>query len=161
MKPFSLFSFSLWLCCSLFFIACSSSQNATSAEPTLNSNTVDLGYGSAKKEESTTAHSTIKTGAANNLSLIDYLRRTPGLQVSGAASSPNVTIRGAASSILGENTPLFVVDNTIIGNNYAQVQALVDPNDVDKITVLRDGASTSIYGARGSAGVIVIKTKKR
>lgn len=160
MKLPNLFTIAFLIFCGLSFIACSGGKNATTSTAT-DANTVDLGYGKAKKGETNAAHSTIKTGEPNNLNLVDYLRRTPGLQVSGSTSNPSISIRGAASSILGENTPLFVLDNTIVGNNYSQVESLVDPNDIDKITVLRDGASTSMYGARGSAGVIVIKTKKR
>lgn len=93
-----------------------------------------------------------------NLSLADMLRRVAGVQVSGSGESASVMVRGGGS-MSGSNSPLFVIDNNPIGNSYTQVAGLIEPNDIDKISVLKDASATSRYGMRGSAGVIIIKTK--
>lgn len=87
---------------------------------------------------------------------------TPGAQSS-------IRIRGG-SSIYASNQPLIVVDGIpIITGSYSQIgysgqeiDALSDinPNDIEQITVLKDGSATAIYGARASNGVILITTKK-
>lgn len=92
------------------------------------------------------------------LELADYLRRVPGLQVTKHGGSYSVLVRGI-SSISGSNEPLYVIDRTQVGS-YDQASALVDPNDIGRVEVLKDVASTSPYGMRGANGVIVIHTKK-
>jgi TonB-dependent SusC/RagA subfamily outer membrane receptor len=89
------------------------------------------------------------------LNLRQYLQNVPGLQISNGI----ITIRGANQSLVGDQEPLYVVDNVQIGNSYADVADRVDPNDIDKVQVLKDVASTSAYGMRGANGVIVITTK--
>jgi TonB-linked SusC/RagA family outer membrane protein len=86
--------------------------------------------------------------------------RAPGITAltsSGAPGSPtNIIIRGTGS-IQGGSTPLYVIDGIPV---EASVFQGLNPNDFASIDVLRDAASTSLYGSRGSAGVIVITTKK-
>lgn len=70
-----------------------------------------------------------------------------------------VRIRGG-SSLMGDNTPLYVVDGQPIQPGpYGGLTGL-DPNDIASIEVLKDAAATSMYGMRGANGVIVIKTKR-
>lgn len=102
----------------------------------------------------------VKTKNIQNLPLVDYLRRVPGLSVSGQGSNVDVSIRGLAT-INGINSPLYVIDNDPIGNNYNQAASMVDTNDIRSVSVLKDAVSTISYGTRGSNGVIMIKTKKR
>jgi TonB-dependent SusC/RagA subfamily outer membrane receptor len=102
----------------------------------------------------------------NTLSILDYLRRVPGIQISGHENNPEITVRNATSvghdekGPLGETGPLFVIDDTPVGNNYATVASMIDVNDIKSVTVLKDVASTSEYGMLGANGVIVIHTKK-
>lgn len=88
------------------------------------------------------------------LSLANYLRRIPGLQVSGE----RVIVRGMAA---GNERPLFILDGRRIGNDFGAVQSVIDPNDIKSVQVLKDAASTSIYGLQGSGGVIKITSKKK
>lgn len=92
------------------------------------------------------------------LELADYLRRVPGVTVNKRGSSYAVMVRGA-STITGTNEPLFVIDRTQVGG-YEEAASLVDPNDIDRVEVLKDVGSTSPYGMRGANGVIIIHTKK-
>src|ERR1700722_17431645 len=84
--------------------------------------------------------------------------RLAGVQVTGADGAPNaqvlITVRGGGS-ITQSNAPLYVVDGVQMDNalNY------LNPQDILSIDVLKDAAATSIYGARGSNGVVIITTK--
>jgi TonB-dependent starch-binding outer membrane protein SusC len=67
----------------------------------------------------------------------------------------SIQIRGANTFTADGNSPLYVVDGVITDN-----AAAINPNDVERIEILKDAASASIYGARSAAGVILITTKK-
>ena len=95
--------------------------------------------------------------------------RVAGLRVvssSGTPGSPtSIRIRGEGS-ISGNNNPLFVIDGVPVVNgayspltNDLGVLAMINPSDIESITVLKDASATAPYGARGSNGVIVITTK--
>lgn len=90
--------------------------------------------------------------------LADYLQRVPGVSVTKLGSSYSVLVRGM-SSIGGSNEPLYIIDRTQVGS-YNQAAALVDPNDIARVEVLKTVASTNPYGMRGANGVIIIHTKK-
>lgn len=94
-----------------------------------------------------------------NLELSEYLKRIPGIQVTGAGSSAQISIRGLNTFGAG-NEPLFVLDGVVVGNSYSQVVSLVEVADIDKVRVLKSGGETANYGARGTNGVILITTKK-
>jgi TonB-linked SusC/RagA family outer membrane protein len=96
-----------------------------------------------------------------------------GVQVSQNSGTPggemSVRIRGI-TSISGSNQPLYVIDGIpVITGDYAQVgyegqgiNSLSDlnPNDIESISILKDAAAASIYGARASNGVVIITTKR-
>jgi iron complex outermembrane receptor protein len=74
-----------------------------------------------------------------------------------------IRIRGGAS-LNASNDPLYVIDGLVIDNNTAKgmtnILAMVNPNDIENFTVLKDASATAIYGSRASNGVIIITTKK-
>lgn len=123
---------------------------------------VVVGYGSVKKSNLTTSVSKITSDAIDGrpvTSLSDALSgQLAGLQTQTSSGLPGeemqITVRGT-SSINGSSTPLIVVDGVITDDMNG-----VNPSDVASIQVLKDAAATSIYGARGSAGVILIETKE-
>lgn len=90
--------------------------------------------------------------------LADYLRRIPGVQVTGAGDNVNVQIRGT-SSFTSETRPLYVVDGQIMGNSYYEVNRSVVMSEVANIRVLKDSDAAS-YGARGANGVIIIDLRR-
>ena len=121
---------------------------------------VNVGYGSTKKKDLTTAVSSVEVDQKAMSSYGDigeYLSgRVPGLVVTKSGSSYRFQIRGA-SSISGVSTePLVLVDgvetNDISGLN---------PHDVKSVDVLKDTAASAIYGSRAACGVILITTKSR
>ena len=142
---------------------------------------VVVGYGTARKGDLTGALTTMKPNAndaAKAHSLDNLLNgKVAGLVVSstsamaGAASS--IQIR-CASSLRGDNQPLYVIDNipqasagefasSGISGDFQINQdplASLNPSDIEDITVLKDASSTAIYGSRGANGVILITTKK-
>jgi TonB-dependent SusC/RagA subfamily outer membrane receptor len=89
--------------------------------------------------------------------IYEMLRDVPGLDVkiSNDRSSGTITVRGI-SSLKNQKPPLFVVDGSIFSGDISNM----NPQDVEEISVLKDAASTSAYGAQGAFGVILITTKK-
>jgi TonB-dependent SusC/RagA subfamily outer membrane receptor len=139
-------------------LGCSSSSSTRSA--TAEEDTINTGYATQKKSESTTSTSTVvpsdeEKDVAHDLS--DLLQgRAAGVEVSRAAGGVRVLIRGP-SSLTGSNTPLYIVDGTPVSPGPNGVVP-INPRDVKSITVLKDAGSTAIYGSRGANGVIVIET---
>ncbi|RED47834.1 TonB-linked SusC/RagA family outer membrane protein [Seonamhaeicola aphaedonensis] len=125
---------------------------------------VVVGYGSKSRKKITSAISEVDLKGAQ-----DMPNTTAGQAMQGRVSgviindnsgtpgeAPAIRVRGI-SSINAGTQPLVVIDGFPIGNGIPQS---LNPNDIESITVLKDAASTSIYGARGSNGVILIQTIK-
>ena len=135
------------------------------------SDVVVIGYGRAKKEDLTGSVTAIKpdemskgiTSSASDM----LVGKVAGVDVITAGGSPGsgaqIRIRGG-SSLNASNDPLLVVDGLTIDNNTAtgmsNVMAMINPNDIETFTVLKDASATAIYGSRASNGVIIITTKK-
>lgn len=123
---------------------------------------VVVGYGVQKKSDVTGALSSVKGEELTKLSISRADQALQGqmagvmIQNSVAApgEAPNILIRGG-NSLKGDNTPLVVVDGVLGGD-----LALIDPNDISSIEVLKDASATSIYGSRGANGVIMVTTKR-
>ena len=130
-----------------------------------------IGYGSVKKEDLTGSVDVISSKDFNKGAVVstDQLLRgkVAGVRITDNGgspdSAPNIRIRGGAS-LNADNNPLIVIDGIPIGNqNPAGVSnplSLVNPNDVESFTILKDASATAIYGSRASNGVIIITTKK-
>ena len=115
---------------------------------------------------SNSSTSTRTNNAANendqtNVPLDQYLRKIPGLRITGAGTSAKVQISSIGnSSLVGSNSPLFVLDGVNVGTSLGQVSNLVQTSNIKTVRVLKTASETSFYGAQGANGVIVIKTKK-
>ena len=121
-----------------------------------------VGYGSVKQVEVTGAVNRVDSKDIEQFVTSDVASRLQGqiagVSVSSASGEPgeaaNIQIRGI-TSLSGSNTPLFVV------NGIPQIgDPGLSPNEIETIDVLKDAASTAVYGSRGAAGVILITTKK-
>jgi TonB-dependent SusC/RagA subfamily outer membrane receptor len=128
------------------------------------SEVVVVGYGIASKKSLTGSVSIMQQqnifqGHSNVASVL--AGRVPGLQVMGntglPGAAPEIRIRGAVS-FNGSNQPLYVVDGLPV--DAETVQQVVNVNDIESITVLKDASATALYGSRGSNGVIVIQMKR-
>lgn len=139
-------------------------------EKTLN-DVVVIGYGRAKKSDLTGSVTAIKPdelskGITNNASDM-LVGKVAGVDVQTTGGTPGagaqIRIRGGAS-LNATNDPLYVVDGLVIDNNTAtgmsNILAMINPNDIESFTVLKDASATAIYGSRASNGVIIITTKK-
>lgn len=123
---------------------------------------VVIGYGKVKKSDLTGSVSSVSakdlaaTPAMNALQALQG--RAAGLNIVTAGGAPgataNVTIRGGASITQGTE-PLYIVDGFQLDNALN----IINPNDIESIDVLKGASAIAIYGARGSNGIIVIKTK--
>ena len=132
---------------------------------------VVIGYGRAKKNDLTGSVTAIKPdelskGITNNASDM-LVGKIAGVDVQTAGGTPGagaqIRIRGGAS-LSASNDPLYVIDGLPIDNNTANgmsnILAMINPNDIESFTVLKDASATAIYGSRASNGVIIITTKK-
>ncbi|RRA97596.1 SusC/RagA family TonB-linked outer membrane protein [Larkinella rosea] len=124
---------------------------------------VVVGYGSQRKQDITSAVSVINMKdigeqPANNMNQM-LQGRAAGVVVKTKSGTPGgafeVRVRGVGSLGAGSN-PLYVIDGFAVGTSVGQN---LNPNDIESISVLKDAASTAIYGARGSNGVVLITTK--
>jgi TonB-linked SusC/RagA family outer membrane protein len=125
---------------------------------------VVVGYGTQKKTDLTGAISTIDVNKTLGTRPITDLARglqgaTPGLTIttqSGAiGKNPHIQLRGLVGSLNGGNAqPLILLDNVEIQNLQ-----MINPDDIESISVLKDAASASIYGTRAAWGVILITSK--
>ncbi len=87
------------------------------------------------------------------------MARIPGIWVTRTANGGlAIRIRGG-TSILGNNEPLYIIDGIPIEPGPNGALTGINPNDIASIEVLKDAASTTLYGMRGANGVIIIKTK--
>jgi TonB-dependent SusC/RagA subfamily outer membrane receptor len=153
MKPQISRLFSIFLFVSaLSLLSCGTSREGTRTDEDIH----NTGYGKETKRSSIASISTVERDKSMNdanISVLDMLRRAPGVSI-GPGNS--ITIRGA-SSIYMSTEPLFVVDGVAVGSSYQAVSSM-NPQDIRQISVLK-GPSASIYGSRGANGVIVIETK--
>lgn len=127
------------------------------------SEVVVVGYGTQKKANLTGAVATVDVNKTLDSRPIADIGRglqgsVPGVNITiptgEIGSDPLIKIRGQIGSISGNNTPLILLDNVEIPS----IQ-MVNPNDVQSISVLKDAASSSIYGSKAAFGVILITTK--
>ncbi|HTE30499.1 MAG TPA: carboxypeptidase-like regulatory domain-containing protein, partial [Chryseolinea sp.] len=124
---------------------------------------VVVGYGSQKKTNVTGAVASVDTKVLESRPIADAGRglqgTTPGLNIvipnGEIGSDPLIRIRGQFASPSGGNAPLILLDNVEIPS----IQ-LVNPNDIESVSILKDAASASIYGAKGAFGVVLITSKK-
>lgn len=122
---------------------------------------VVIGYGTAKKSDLTGAMTSVtsESFAEQNVTRVDQVLqgRASGVQITNTVGAPGgdvrIRIRGV-NSVLGDNSPLFVIDG-FVGADFN----MLNPNDIKSVEILKDAASTAIYGSRGANGVILITTK--
>ena len=141
------------------------------------SEVVVVGYGTQNRQELTTAVSSVSGQALARQTVAGFDQalqgQTPGVQVTSPTGAPgagiNIRIRGNASINLN-NSPLYVIDGIpvlptydrelSVGNQKPNPLNTLNPNDIESIDVLKDGAAAAIYGVRASNGVVVITTKR-
>ena len=134
-------------------------------------NVVVIGYGRAKKNDLTGSVTAIKPDEMNHglqTSAQDMLQgKVAGVQITNSGGAPGagatIRIRGG-SSLNASNDPLIVIDGLAMDSYGAagsdNALSMVNPNDIESFTVLKDASATAIYGSRASNGVIIITTKK-
>ena len=123
---------------------------------------VVVGYGVQKKESLTGAMSTLKENKLKDITTPTVENMLNG-KVSGVYVAPGsgqpgsngaVQIRGRAT-LSGSTSPLWVIDGVIVGED----PGVLNPSDIENMTILKDAASTAIYGSQGANGVIIVTTK--
>lgn len=143
---------------------------------------VVVGYGTMKKRDLTGAVSQIKGDDLRSGGATDVAHglqgKIAGVQVQQSDGSPgagvSITVRGA-NSFTTSSQPLYIVDGIPFGtdpnstptsdansgnNQQTTPLQMINPNDIEKIEVLKDASATAIYGSRGANGVVIITTRK-
>jgi TonB-linked SusC/RagA family outer membrane protein len=125
---------------------------------------VVVGYGTVRKKDLTGSVASVKMDKLNEAPVANFDQalagRVAGVQVSAGNGEPgsglDIVIRGG-NTVNGDNSPLYVMDGFIIENFNP---GLIDPSDIESMSVLKDASATAIYGVRGANGVIIITTKR-
>jgi TonB-linked SusC/RagA family outer membrane protein len=141
---------------------------------------VVIGYGTAQKKDLTGSITTVsaKDFQTGNITSPDQLiaGKVAGVSITSNGGAPGsgstIRVRGGAS-LNASNDPLIIVDGVPFGSNLlpgatnsnviagvANPLSLINPNDIETFTILKDANATAIYGSRASNGVIIITTKK-
>lgn len=132
---------------------------------------VVIGYGAVKKSDLTGSVTAIKPDSKNKGLVVnpqDMLAgKVAGVSIVSSGGTPGagatIRVRGG-SSLNGSNDPLVVIDGVAMDNNgvkgLSNPLSMVNPQDIESFSVLKDASATAIYGSRGSNGVIIITTKK-
>lgn len=132
---------------------------------------VVIGYGSVKKEDLTGSVDVISSKDFNRGAIIspDQLLqgKAAGVRITSDGgqpdAAPNIRIRGG-SSLSGNNSPLIVIDGVPLDNGgiagVGNPLSLINPDDIESFSILKDASATAIYGSRASNGVLIITTKK-
>jgi TonB-linked SusC/RagA family outer membrane protein len=150
---------------------------ALGLDPLALSEIVVTGYGTARKEELTgsiVAISAQELELPTTTTFQDAIQGSPGVLVTSLDGAPgagfDIRVRGQGSITAGAE-PLYVIDGVPMFNNQSagtelgnggrtgNTMASFNPNDIESIVVLKDAASTAIYGSRGANGVVLITTK--
>jgi TonB-linked SusC/RagA family outer membrane protein len=138
---------------------------------------VVTGYGTARKEELTGSMVSIPSTALEvspTTTFQDAIQGSPGVLVTSLDGAPgagfDIRVRGQGSITAGSE-PLYVIDGVPLFNNSSastevdqggrttNTLASLNPNDIESLVILKDAASTAIYGSRGANGVVLITTK--
>lgn len=156
------YSKSLGLVAALYFTAGMNAQKIDSLKEKNIEEVVLIGYGSVKKQQLTSAVSTVKSDQFDNRPIYSAAQALQGnasgvsvVQPSGKpGAAMQVKIRGN-NSITSDTNPLYVVD----GIQTYDISG-INPSDIIDMTILKDATSTAIYGVNGSSGVVIVTTKK-
>ncbi len=124
---------------------------------------VVVGYGTQSKRDLTGSVSQVKTAQLESTPVYNIGEalkgQSSGVQVTNNSGAPGariqVRIRGG-NSMIGSNTPLFVVDGFPLAGGIE----FLNPSDIESINILKDASATAIYGSRGANGVVIITSKR-
>ncbi|MFC2102270.1 SusC/RagA family TonB-linked outer membrane protein, partial [Bacteroidota bacterium] len=137
---------------------------------------VVIGYGAVKKSDLTGSVASLNMEKLSEMPANSFDKklqgRMAGVQVTQLSGQPggatSVRVRGG-NSIMAGNEPLYVIDGVImegqqnfswIGSPAENGLSSINPNDIESIEILKDASATSIYGARGANGVVIVTTKR-
>jgi TonB-dependent SusC/RagA subfamily outer membrane receptor len=116
-------------------------------------------YGEEQNSRNNTGSTVVVKDAVDNVTLDNYLKRVSGVNVVGQGANATITVRGI-NSFVSDTEPLFLVNGQAMSGGYSSIYNLYNSNDIKSVAVLKDAASSGLYGSRGANGVISITLKK-
>ena len=153
-------------------VKASSNMTITLADDSKSLNeVVVIGYGAVKKNDLTGSVTAIKPDSKNKGVVVNaqdmLVGKVAGVNITSNDGTPgggaSIRIRGG-SSLNASNDPLIVIDGLAMDNDgvkgLSNLLSVVNPQDIESFSILKDASATAIYGSRGSNGVIIITTKK-
>jgi len=132
---------------------------------------VIIGYGSVKKQDLTGSVEVVSEKEFNKGAILSPEQllqgKAAGVRITNSGgqpdAAPNIRIRGGAS-LSANSSPLIVIDGIPVDNGgvsgVGNPLSLINPNDIESFSILKDASATAIYGSRASNGVLIITTKK-
>ena len=142
--------------------ACHPAPSAHSPQPAAGLEEVSIGYGVQTRRDMTGSVSSANQSQmdAQTHTRVEEMMvgRFAGVDVTNVGGNYQIRIRGNRS-IMGNNDPLVVVDGVVLTEGVSAL-SMISPSDVARIDVLKDAASTAMYGSRGANGVILIKLRR-
>jgi len=135
------------------------------------SEVVVIGYGTVKKSDATGSLSAVSSKDFNKGAITSpqdlLVGKSAGVVITTSGGAPGsgstIRVRGG-SSLNASNDPLIIIDGVPIDNHAvsgsSNFLSIINPNDIETFTILKDASATAIYGSRASNGVILITTKK-
>ena len=151
-------NFTKFLCLPILFFlgSCTHKISSTQTDGYNQSSNFSNGFTGDSHAIKSSSKSTVDS-QKSILGLDGYLRNLSGVVVTGSGASAQVIVRGNRT-MTTSSEPLFVLDGIAMGS-YSAVYQSLNPMDIKDVSVLKDASSTSIYGARGGNGVIIITRK--
>lgn len=153
-------NFTIFFCIGILFFAGSCANKVATSQATNTYENPDLisnGYSKESSHNKTSSSGSVDS--QNTIVGLDvYLRGLSGVTVTGDGASARVVVHGIGS-FMSSNEPLFILDGIAMNGGYSAAYQAINSIDIKRVTVLKDAASTAIYGSRGGNGVIVITRK--
>ena len=113
-------------------------------------------FGCSATKATTNEKVKVETPSNTNISLLDQLRRSPGLIIRGSGQNAQIFLRGI-SSINSPKEVLFIIDGTQVGS-FSRGASSLSPQEIKRVEVLKNPSDIAAYGIMGSGGVVLVTT---
>ncbi len=117
-------------------------------------------YSYGNKENPTSTKSQEVDATKSGETLVNYIRRLPGVSVNRSGNELVAYVRGANDNVNANTAAQIYIDGTPVGNDINEVSSLISVDEIRRVEVVKDVSELSRYGMLGANGVILIKSRK-